>query len=106
VKVAQQFNGTDAVKYKAACNELRLPYWDWNAQAGMPDVTQQSFITVVKPLTGLTRISNPFYNYRYPASQVADYVSMVHLDPTQQLVGPEVSGPTNPIQYRPHCIFC
>ncbi|KAI9790069.1 MAG: hypothetical protein M1816_005539 [Peltula sp. TS41687] len=68
VRIAKEFTGDDATKYEAAAQDVRIPYWDWaldEASSRIPAVLQQTSITVVKPGSGATQISNPLYHYRF-----------------------------------------
>lgn len=66
LNIAGEFSGSDAEKYQAAADDVRLPYWDWASDDGanIPAVLTQSSITVTKP-SGQAEIDNPLYAYRF-----------------------------------------
>ncbi|KAI0133618.1 tyrosinase precursor [Xylariales sp. AK1849] len=58
-----------------AAQALRVPYWDWAADATLPPATTQPRVTIKSP-GGQLNIPNPLYNYRwqhYPLNHASEY---------------------------------
>lgn len=71
--IAQQFQGADAARYRAAADEVRIPYWDWSStstQSRIPAAVKQDSISVNAP-TGQTTIANPLFSYEFISPQPA-----------------------------------
>ncbi|KAI9882625.1 MAG: mitochondrial inner membrane protein required for protein import [Watsoniomyces obsoletus] len=76
VRIANRFSGAAKDKYLAACEELRLPYWDWasrDTRSRIPAAmtTQSVRITAPGPDGSETtsEIPNPLYGYRFSNPQ-------------------------------------
>ncbi len=79
VRIANRFSGPAKDKYLAACEELRLPYWDWasrETRSRIPAVMQSQNIRVTAPGSdgseSTSEIPNPLYGYRFSNPQPGD----------------------------------
>ena len=72
--IAQEFRGDDAARYRAAAEEVRIPYWDWsstNTQSRIPAAVKQAFIPVNGP-SGQATIANPLFSYKFLSPQPSE----------------------------------
>ncbi|KAJ3577361.1 hypothetical protein NPX13_g3208 [Xylaria arbuscula] len=63
-RLALEYTGDEASAYRAASEELRLPFWDWASDSSLPPSTTRENITVNGP-DGKIELHNPLYNYRW-----------------------------------------
>ena len=71
IAAANDFTGSDKLRYVSAATNLRLPYWDWamtpaSGQTNVPDFLTNPTIQVHMP-NGSETIPNPLYAYQFPA---------------------------------------
>lgn len=69
VRIADQYRPSQSTTYKAAAQNLRLPYWDWGLQARLPTAATVKNVTVNGPEGNLT-LRNPLYSYRFQRPSV------------------------------------
>ncbi|KAF7505863.1 hypothetical protein GJ744_012485 [Endocarpon pusillum] len=72
--IAEEFQGSDAGRWQAAAEEVRIPYWDWSStttQSRIPAVVKQASISVTAP-SGQATIANPLFSYKFQSPQLAE----------------------------------
>ncbi|KIJ53633.1 hypothetical protein M422DRAFT_222298 [Sphaerobolus stellatus SS14] len=71
-QIAQEFSEPpDQEKYVQVGKRFRLPYWDWAAEASVPDIiAQDETVLVYKPPGRQVVIANPLYCYEFDPSYV------------------------------------
>ncbi|PVF95428.1 Di-copper centre-containing protein [Serendipita vermifera] len=63
--IANAYQGDQKARYVAAAARFRIPYWDWAANADLPDfISLQTTVTVNTP-TGTQTFPNPLYQYTF-----------------------------------------
>ncbi|KAG8808043.1 hypothetical protein FRC17_004155, partial [Serendipita sp. 399] len=63
--VANEYPAATKARYVAAAQRFRIPYWDWAANADLPDfISLQREVTVNSP-TGSKTFPNPLYSYTF-----------------------------------------
>jgi tyrosinase len=63
--IADQWTGPRKSDMQTAAARLRMPYWDWAAQAGMPDSISSAQIDVTQSNGQKGRINNPLASFTY-----------------------------------------
>lgn len=92
-------------QYIAACNNFRVPYWDWASNATIPDIVNSPTVTINTPL-GSQTLDNPLFTYKFPAlnpsyfprSQSDGYLaqdSQTYRCPNNQIGGPSNAAQAN-----------
>lgn len=64
VSIAKLYTGDDATIYSAAAQSLRAAYWDWAADATLPEVVTVQNVKVNGP-DGPITMTNPFHRYYF-----------------------------------------
>ena len=71
--IAGKYTGTQKATYQAAAQKFRMPYWDWAANATIPDVVNTPRISINTP-TGRQTVDNPLYTYKFhPQPSASDF---------------------------------
>lgn len=63
-QIADTYPADQLDEYKAAADQLRMPYWDWSTDATMPDIMNQQQITI-NAAWGSQEMNNPLYRYEF-----------------------------------------
>lgn len=64
VKISKLYTGENATAYRTAAETLRVAYWDWAADATLPEAVTTQNVKVNSPGGPLT-MSNPFRRYYF-----------------------------------------
>lgn len=64
--IAATYPAAVRAQYVAACNNFRLPYWDWASNATIPDIVNSPTVTINTP-SGSQTLANPLWTYKFPA---------------------------------------
>lgn len=64
MNISKLYTGDDATTYTTAAESLRAAYWDWAADATLPEVVTEQNVKVNSPDGPLT-MSNPFHRYYF-----------------------------------------
>ncbi|KAG6363808.1 hypothetical protein INS49_008911 [Diaporthe citri] len=70
IQISQRYAGDKAPAYRAAAGSLRVAYWDWAANASLPEIITHERIEVNGP-SGPVTVKNPLHSYwfqSYPFS--------------------------------------
>lgn len=63
--IANEYPSQDKARYVAAAKRFRIPYWDWAANADLPDfISLQETVTLNTP-QGQKAMKNPLYSYTF-----------------------------------------
>lgn len=93
IQISQRYKGDNASAYRAAAESLRVAYWDWAADASIPEIITHERINVNAP-TGPMTVQNPLHSYwfqnypftfRYMTSGVLSQQSRTTRCPTQSM---------------------
>ncbi|POS71536.1 hypothetical protein DHEL01_v210068, partial [Diaporthe helianthi] len=62
IKISEKYKGENASAYRAAAESLRVAYWDWAANASIPEIITHERTKVNGP-TGPMTVRNPLHSY-------------------------------------------
>ncbi|OAQ57685.1 tyrosinase [Pochonia chlamydosporia 170] len=63
--IADMYPEPNRQEYRAAAENLRLPFWDWGFDSHVPNATVPKTVIVQAP-GGKTNVSNPLATYKFP----------------------------------------
>jgi len=70
--IANSYPSSNRARYQAAATNLRMPYWDWSVNYGLPPVMNSPLIVVTTP-SGAKTIVNPLFEYRFPSGTSSSF---------------------------------
>ncbi|KAJ6548594.1 tyrosinase [Mycena capillaripes] len=100
--IAETYIGDNAVKFRSAALDLRVPYWDWGANIIPPaQIITQTVVEILCPSGVLRMVPNPFLSYRFHPTPT-DFVDNFQIWP--QTLRYPTSAAANAISNEPFLV--